>query len=225
MVPDFVITVTAAPPVIPCSASKLLVEMLTCWMLSDRRDVHRVVRHRHQDVGRTIHAGVVGAALLAVDVRRQRASRRVGDGVLESRRRRAGNQIDQALEVAVAGERQVLDRPRIEVDADVGPGGLQRRRRGFDGDLFVEGADLDGGVDARHGIDRDVDTFLRVRFESAGADREVVRALGQVGDRVVAIVVGRRLARQPGGRVLHASPPALGTTAPLSSVSVPAIEP
>src|SRR5438105_6226038 len=33
-VPDFVITVTAAPPVIPCSASKLLVEMFTSWMLS-----------------------------------------------------------------------------------------------------------------------------------------------------------------------------------------------
>ena len=33
-VPDFVITVTAAPPVMPCSASKLLVAMLTSWMLS-----------------------------------------------------------------------------------------------------------------------------------------------------------------------------------------------
>ena len=34
LVPDFVITVTAAPPVMPCSASKLLVEMFTSWMLS-----------------------------------------------------------------------------------------------------------------------------------------------------------------------------------------------
>jgi hypothetical protein len=33
-VPDFVMTVTAAPPVMPCSASKLLVAMLTSWMLS-----------------------------------------------------------------------------------------------------------------------------------------------------------------------------------------------
>ena len=33
-VPDFVMTVTAAPPVMPCSASKLLVEMLTSSMLS-----------------------------------------------------------------------------------------------------------------------------------------------------------------------------------------------
>ena len=33
-VPDFVITVTAAPPVIPCSASKLFVEMFTSSMLS-----------------------------------------------------------------------------------------------------------------------------------------------------------------------------------------------
>ena len=32
--PDFVITVTAAPPAIPCSASKLLVEMLTVSMVS-----------------------------------------------------------------------------------------------------------------------------------------------------------------------------------------------
>jgi hypothetical protein len=33
-VPDFVITVTAAPPVMPCSASKLLVAMLTSWTAS-----------------------------------------------------------------------------------------------------------------------------------------------------------------------------------------------
>ena len=33
-VPDLVMTVTAAPPVMPCSASKLLVEMFTSWMLS-----------------------------------------------------------------------------------------------------------------------------------------------------------------------------------------------
>ena len=34
LVPDLVTTVTAAPPVMPCSASKLLVEMCTSWMLS-----------------------------------------------------------------------------------------------------------------------------------------------------------------------------------------------
>ena len=33
-VPDLVMTVTAAPPVIPCSASKLLVEILTSCTLS-----------------------------------------------------------------------------------------------------------------------------------------------------------------------------------------------
>ena len=36
-----------------------------------RRDVHRVMRHRDQDVGRAVHARVVGAALLAVDVGRE----------------------------------------------------------------------------------------------------------------------------------------------------------
>ena len=82
LVPDFVMTVTAAPPVMPCSASKLLVAMLTSWMLSTGGDVHRVVGHRDEDVGRPVDAGVVGAALLAVDVGRQRASRRIGDGVL-----------------------------------------------------------------------------------------------------------------------------------------------
>src|SRR6266851_3753951 len=34
LVPDLVVTVTAAPPVIPCSASKVLVEILTSSTLS-----------------------------------------------------------------------------------------------------------------------------------------------------------------------------------------------
>ena len=76
-----------------------------------RRDVHRVVRHRDQDVGRPIQTGVVRAPLLAVDVGRQRTSRRVGDGVLKLRRRGAGNQIEQGLVVAIVRERQISRSP------------------------------------------------------------------------------------------------------------------
>src|SRR4029450_486319 len=45
----------------------------------DRRHVDRVVRHRHQDVGRTVDAGIVGATLLAVDVGGQGAPGGIGD--------------------------------------------------------------------------------------------------------------------------------------------------
>jgi putative heme-binding domain-containing protein len=61
-----------------------------------RRFMLAVAIHRDQDVGRTVHPRVVGAALLAVDVGRERASRRVRDGVLEGRRHRSRDQVDQA---------------------------------------------------------------------------------------------------------------------------------
>ena len=113
-----------------------------------RRDVHRVVRHRDQDVGRTVHARVVGAALLAVDVGRQGASRRIGDGVLKPRRCGAWDEIDERLVVAVAGQRQVLHRRRVEADADIRLRRLEDDAAGLDADLFGDRAQLDGGVDA-----------------------------------------------------------------------------
>ena len=59
---------------------------------------------------------------------RERAARRVGLRVLERRRRRAGDEIQQRLIVAVLVQRQVDDVLGPQVDADVGLVGLEQRR-------------------------------------------------------------------------------------------------
>ena len=67
-----------------------------------RRDIHHVVRHGDQDVGRAVHSRVVVAAVLPVHIGGEVALRSIDDGVLKSYRRGARNQVDQALKVAVA---------------------------------------------------------------------------------------------------------------------------
>ncbi len=47
-----------------------------------RRNIDRVVRHRDQDIGRTVHSSIIGAAVLAVDVGGQGTPRRIDDGIL-----------------------------------------------------------------------------------------------------------------------------------------------
>ena len=64
-----------------------------------------MMRHRHQNVGRSIDPRVVGTTLLAVDIGRQGTTRRIGDGVLKPRGHSAWDEIEERLVVAVAGER------------------------------------------------------------------------------------------------------------------------
>ena len=95
----------------------------------DRRDVDGVMRHRHQDVGRAVDAGVVGAALLAVDVGRQRASRRVGHGVLEPRGCGARHEVDRATGSSGSWRAAGSARSGFQVRADVRLRGLEHRAR------------------------------------------------------------------------------------------------
>src|SRR5207245_2467629 len=74
-----------------------------------RRNVLRVVREEDVDVDGAVETGVVVVSSRAVDVRGERAARSIGDGVLEPRGCRPGYQVEEALVVAVAPERQARD--------------------------------------------------------------------------------------------------------------------
>ena len=193
-VPDFVITVIAGAARHALLGVEVVRRDVHFLDALHRRDVHGVMRHRDEDVGRSVHARIVRAALLAVDVGRQRAPRRIRHGVLKARGRGAGHEIDQRLIVPVVGQRHVLHGPRVQVDADIRLRRLEDRARRIHGDALRERAHLDRGVDARDGIDGDADAALRVGLEPARADRQVVGPFLQVGNRVVAFGVRRRLA-------------------------------
>ena len=98
-------TVTAAPPAIPLLGVEAAGRHVDGVDGLGRRDVHVVVRQPDVHVRGAVGAGRVDGVGLAVDVGRQRARRRVGLGVAERHRRRAGHQVEQRLIVAEAVER------------------------------------------------------------------------------------------------------------------------
>ena len=78
------------------------------------------MRQPRELVGGPIHSGAVVVPVRAIDVGGQRSPRGIGLGILEERRRRAGNQIQQVLIIPVLVQRQVGDVLGSEVHADVG---------------------------------------------------------------------------------------------------------
>src|SRR5262249_34128195 len=149
------------------------------------------------------HARVVRATFLTVDVGREGASRRIGDRVLKPRGRGARDEIDERLKVAIAGQRQVLHRLRVQADVDITLRRLQDHAAGLDADLFRDRAEFDGGIDAGDTVDGNVDALLGVRSEPACRYRQVVSTLEQVTNRKVAGVVSGDLPGQARRRVGH----------------------
>ncbi len=130
-------TVTAPPPAIPCSASKLLVETLTESIVSAGEIVHVVVRQPDVHVRGAVGAGRVVRVRLTVDVGGQRPRGRIRLRVAERHRRRSGHQVQERLVVAEAVERHRRDLGRLQLGAHVRLVGLQQLRLGGDRDGFV----------------------------------------------------------------------------------------
>ena len=179
-----------------------------------------MMRQPGEAVGRAVHARAVVVAIGAVHRGRQRPRRRVDFGVLEFRRRRAGNEIEQALVVAELRQRQFLDFLGRECGAGVGLVRLEQLDFRLHGDRLGQRADFQPGLDAadRAGGHRDV--LLHELLEPLQADFDVVRARQHVGEGVGAALVrdgghgevvvtvddGDRGARDAGPRsVLHGS--------------------
>ena len=149
-----------------------------------------MVRQPDVDVDRAIGQGVVVVGRGAVDERPQRASGRVDHGVLERRRRGAGNQGQQALIIAVAGQRQVLDGRAGEFVAYIGFIGLKQRRVARNRHLLGDGAHLQMNVPARDGVDRYSDIGLVDHAEARRHDFEIVVSRLNAQQRIAALFVG-----------------------------------
>jgi len=141
------------------------------------------------------------ATVLAVEVKGEVALRRINDGVLKASRRGAWYEIDEALKVPVAGQREVADSSGLQVDIHIGLVGLEQGAVGFDGDRFGDAAHFEVQIDTGGGANKNVNALLGERSEASGADREVVVSLWQVLNGVVACIVCGNLPEQTGGRV------------------------
>src|SRR5207245_6656161 len=139
-----------------------------------RGHIKRVVRQPEIDVDRAIYARIVVIAVRAVDVKRKRARRRIVDGVLELRGGRPRHEIDEALVVAIAGQRKVGHGGGRQFGTDVGLVRLQNGRRGRDRHLLGKRADFQLEVNARDGVDGDVDAFPDYGPKTAGSNLQIV---------------------------------------------------
>ena len=166
-----------------------------------RGNVAGMMRQPDVDAGRAVDARHVVVAVGAVDVRAERARGRIENGVLKTRRRRAGHQVDQSLVIAEAGQRQLAHGRRRDLRAGAGLFGLQAGGRGLDGDLLGHLTDLHARVDAGDGVHRHRDALGNKRAESFGADGHVVASGLHVDEAVNTVFGCRPFLACAGGRV------------------------
>ena len=201
LVPDLVTTVLAAPPAMPRSASKLLDDDVDRLDRLGRRDVARVVRQPDVDRHRAVDAGGVAVRLDAVHPGPQRAARRVDLGVLELGGRRAGDEVDQLLVVAELVQREVDDRLRRQLGAEVGLLRLEQRRLADHVDGLGQRADLELQVHADGVAGGDAQARLVQRAEALEGGVQVVDAGRQVAEGVGPVGVGDRIDAEAGAGV------------------------
>ena len=166
-----------------------------------RRDVARVVRQPDVDRHRAVDAGGVAVRLDAVHPGPQRAARRVDLGVLELRGRRAGDEVDQLLVVAELVQREVDDRLRRQLGAEVGPFRLEERRLADHVHGLGQRADLELQVHADGVAGGDAQARLVQRAEALEGGVQVVDAGGQVAEGVGPVGVGDRIDAEAGAGV------------------------
>ena len=107
-----------------------------------RFHVAHMMREPDVDAGRAIDARDVGLRVAAVNVRLQRAARRIGNRILKRGWRGSGHQVDQGLVVAIAAERHIRDLLRHDLGVRVALVGLQHSLCRFHGNRLGELADL-----------------------------------------------------------------------------------
>ena len=163
-----------------------------------RGDIHVVVRQPDVHVPRAVGERRVGRAVLAVHGHVQRTLRRVGFGILEGRRERAGHEHDQRLIVSEPVQRKIRDLGGLQLGVDVRLVGLQQLGRRLDGDGLGQGADRQRQVHAADLADRDGHARSDRFLEPLQRDLDVVRAGRDVDEGVRALRVGGRLPREVG---------------------------
>ena len=190
LVPDLVWTAVAAPPVMPCAASKLLVETLTFSMVSTGAMYPAWCGSHTLMLAAPSMRVTLLLRFVPLMLVLERAARRVGLRVLEHRRRRAGDQVHQVLIVAVLVQRQVGDILGPEVDADVGLVRLEDGRFRGDRDRLGQRANLEAAVDADDVADDDRDAGLDELLEALQRGLQRISATRDVSNRVGAGLVG-----------------------------------
>jgi len=150
------------------------------------------------DIGGAVDAGIVVVAGRTVDVGRKGAGGGGAGAVLEVGRGGAGNEVEQALEVAVAGQGEGGDLFAVELGANVGFFGLEDGGGAADGDLFGDVAYLEADIGASHGIDDDGEFFAGDRAKAAGGDAQGVGAGEDVDEGVAAVGVAFAIAAETG---------------------------
>ena len=138
--------------------------------------------------------------------------------------RDAAGDREQRVEVAI-DERQVQHLVLPDGARERGGVGLDERRVGDDRDHFLQLTGLDRGVDAGVAADLEDDAGLREVLEAAQRDFELVTADRQQRQRVVALRIGRRRARDLRADVGGGHRCAPGTALPELSLTLPRIVP
>src|SRR5262249_18052191 len=138
-----------------------------------RGNIPDMVRQPDVDAGGAIDAGDVGVPVATVDVGGQRAAWRVRDRVLECRGRCTGQELDQRVIVAVAGQRQVGNLFTYDVRVRVRLLGLQGRLRGFHRDGLGQLTDFHFEIGASDGVRADLEIVHRGRAEAPRDDFHV----------------------------------------------------
>ena len=131
-------------------------------------------------------------ARLAVDFEPQRVLRVEELRVLAVRPGHAGDRHHERLEVPVERQWQFRDHLRFDDPAGVGAVRLQQRRFRRHGDRFRHLADFEGQVDTHRRVDVHPDVLAHDLLEALEFGRDVVGAVLQAREDVVAKLVGHR---------------------------------
>src|SRR6185312_6178111 len=159
------------------------------------------MRKPYEDVRRAIDARIVVIPIRAVHICAERALRSVGNGVRKYRRRRAWDQVEEALKVPVVRQREIRQLVRTKLRMSIRLIGLQRRSGSGYGDVLSLRADLHLHVDSGDGVNGGGHTSRRYCTESSSGYMDFVNAWQNVADSIASGSVGRDVASFAGLRV------------------------
>ncbi len=200
LVPDLVTTLTTEPELRPYSASKVLVRTRNSCNAVRRWLNRRQVGEQIVGVA-AIDAEIVGAPAATIHRNRTRAVASVNERIARPNcRHHARLQLQKLISVARV-ERQVRHLPVVHHRAQLRAGGIDQRRFRSHFDRLFRLANLQDRVEVTTWFRFDHDSLADVRLESRQIEGERVGADRNLGEAVVAAVVGRGLAADARGFV------------------------
>ena len=149
-----------------------------------RRHISGVVGEPDENAQSAVDARGIIVAIDAVDIGAQSASRGGLNRVLVLARRRAGNQVDQALIIAIPRKRKIGDGLRAQVHVKIHLLRLQSQRRGLHRDRVSNLADLQRDVLTPDRVDYQRDVFLSVRSKALSGYCQIVAAGQKIRERI-----------------------------------------